>query len=63
MTRQLGVGALSDTCLGCPVHQICGEGYFPHRYRSGSGFRNPSVYCEDLQRVITHIAARVDTLR
>ena len=45
------------------MHKICGGGYFPHRYRSGSGFRNPSVYCADLQRVITHIAARVDTLR
>jgi uncharacterized protein len=63
VARQLGAGALSDTCRACPVHRICGGGYFPHRYRSGSGFRNPSVYCEDLQRVITHIAARVDSLR
>ena len=35
-------------CRACPVMQICGGGLYPHRYRPGEGFRNPSVYCEDL---------------
>jgi uncharacterized protein len=26
-----------------------------HRYRKGTGFRNPSVYCHDLQYLINHI--------
>ncbi|MGW2213822.1 hypothetical protein ACWCSD_02440, partial [Nonomuraea sp. NPDC001684] len=34
---------------------ICGGGLYPHRYREGSGFRNPSVYSRDLYRLITHI--------
>jgi uncharacterized protein len=57
--RQIGVGALPDGCLACPVHTVCGGGYFPHRYRAGSGFRNASVYCADLRHLITHIGHRV----
>jgi uncharacterized protein len=34
-------------------------GLYPHRYRRGDGFRNPSVYCTDLMRLITHIKNRV----
>jgi uncharacterized protein len=57
--RQIGIKALADSCLACPVHKVCGGGYFPHRYRPGTGFRNPSVYCSDLRHLITHIAHRV----
>ncbi len=57
--RQIGVAALSENCRACPVHKICGGGYYPHRYRAGDGFRNPSVYCEDLRHLITHIGRRV----
>ena len=38
---------------------ICGGGLYPHRYRAGSGFRHPSVYCADLLRLITHVRDRV----
>jgi uncharacterized protein len=57
VARQLGVGALSPQCLSCPVHQICGGGMYPHRYRSGTGFANPSVYCPDLMNLIGHVRA------
>jgi uncharacterized protein len=57
--RQVGVLALSDSCKACPVHRICGSGYYPHRYRPGTGFRNPSVFCPDLGRLINHVAARM----
>ncbi|WP_103962328.1 FxsB family cyclophane-forming radical SAM/SPASM peptide maturase [Nonomuraea solani] len=53
--RQIGARALSPTCLACDIAQVCGGGLYPHRYRPGSGFRNPSVYCADLYRLITHI--------
>jgi uncharacterized protein len=53
------VAALSATCLACPVHRICGAGLYPHRYRPGTGFLNPSVYCTDLRRLIEHIRDRV----
>jgi uncharacterized protein len=55
VARQRGVAALSATCLGCPVHRICGGGNYVHRYRPGAGFLNPSVYCADLRRLIEHI--------
>lgn len=57
--RQIGVAALSATCRSCALHRVCGGGYYPHRYRPGGGFGNPSVYCADLQRLITHAADRL----
>jgi uncharacterized protein len=59
IARQIGVEALSDTCRRCPIHEICGGGLYPHRYRADSGFRNPSVYCPDLWHVISHVRRRV----
>ncbi|GAA2598025.1 hypothetical protein GCM10010399_30890 [Dactylosporangium fulvum] len=59
VARQRGLAALSPTCLACPVRDICGGGHYPHRYRPGSGFLNPSVYCADLFRLIEHINGRV----
>lgn len=59
VARQIGAAALSPQCLACPVMRICGGGLYPHRYRSGEGFRNPSVYCADLQQLIGHIGDRV----
>lgn len=46
---------LPRKCLACPVQEICGGGYLPHRYSSINGFNNPSVYCNDLLKLITHI--------
>jgi uncharacterized protein len=60
VARQIGTAALSDTCLGCPIHEICGGGHYAHRYRDGEGFRNPSVYCDDLRLLIGHIRQRVN---
>jgi uncharacterized protein len=59
VARQIGLAALSDTCLPCSVRDVCGGGAYPHRYRAGSGFRNPSVYCRDLQRLIEHARRRI----
>ncbi|MFI5794683.1 FxsB family cyclophane-forming radical SAM/SPASM peptide maturase [Streptomyces sp. NPDC051677] len=57
--RQAGAAALSDQCRACPLLTVCGGGQYAHRYRAGHGFRNPSVYCADLQRLIRHVAARL----
>jgi len=59
VARQLGAAALSPQCQACPVMAVCGGGLYPHRYRAGSGFRHPSVYCADLLRLITHVRDRV----
>ncbi|MEU6310118.1 FxsB family cyclophane-forming radical SAM/SPASM peptide maturase [Streptomyces sp. NPDC047014] len=57
--RQLGRDALAPVCRGCALVEVCGGGHYPHRYRAGEGFRQPSVYCADLQALIRHIAAAV----
>lgn len=56
---QNGAACLCDTCRTCPVVAICGGGYLPHRYSSASDFANPSVYCRDLMKLITHVRDQV----
>lgn len=56
--RQGGLGSLCRACRECPVVSSCGGGLYAHRYRTGSGFANPSVYCGDLLRLIRHIRSR-----
>ncbi|MEU4517219.1 FxsB family cyclophane-forming radical SAM/SPASM peptide maturase [Amycolatopsis sp. NPDC024027] len=50
---------LNATCRACDLVRVCGGGLPAHRYRSGTGFDNPSVYCADLYRLIAHIRARL----
>lgn len=54
-SRQLGINSLCQTCQQCSIVNVCGGGYLPHRYSSKNGFMNPSVYCEDLKKLILHI--------
>lgn len=37
------------------VQLRCGGGYFPTRYRTGTGYQNPSVYCNDLKVLLSGI--------
>ncbi|WP_190206691.1 FxsB family cyclophane-forming radical SAM/SPASM peptide maturase [Streptomyces fumanus] len=57
--RQTGAAALAGQCRACPLLRVCGGGHYAHRYRAGHGFRNPSVYCADLQRFIRHVAGKL----
>ncbi|MFD5507268.1 FxsB family cyclophane-forming radical SAM/SPASM peptide maturase [Streptomyces sp. NPDC127051] len=59
--RQLGREALAGGCRACELVEVCGGGHYPHRYRAGEGFRQPSVYCADLQVLIRHIATALHT--
>ncbi|MFE4455889.1 FxsB family cyclophane-forming radical SAM/SPASM peptide maturase [Nocardia tengchongensis] len=59
VARHIGADALSDTCRTCPVKTICGGGHYVTRYHAESGFRNPSVYCADLMKLIRHIEFRM----
>jgi uncharacterized protein len=59
VARQIGADALSPQCRACPVMETCGGGLYPHRFRYGEGFRQPSVYCRDLLKLITHVRDRV----
>ena len=56
--RQHGLAGLCEQCRSCPVVQSCGGGLYAHRYRNGSGFDNPSVFCEDLKSFIEGVAQR-----
>jgi uncharacterized protein len=57
--REQGIAGLCQTCQECPVVTSCGGGLYPHRYRTGSGFANPSAYCADLLKLISHISSRL----
>ncbi|MEV4110610.1 FxsB family cyclophane-forming radical SAM/SPASM peptide maturase [Nonomuraea sp. NPDC049695] len=61
VARQRGVAGLSPICGSCSIRDICGAGEYSTRYRAGSGFLNPSVYCADLAKLICHIRDRVLT--
>ena len=56
--RRGGLASLSATCRGCEVVRQCGGGLTAHRYRPGSGFDNPSVYCDDLKELIIAVNSR-----
>ncbi|MFJ8820619.1 FxsB family cyclophane-forming radical SAM/SPASM peptide maturase [Streptomyces sp. NPDC102467] len=58
--RQIGERALAEECRSCPVGRMCGGGNYVHRYEPHSGFKNPSVYCADLERLIRHVAGRLN---
>jgi uncharacterized protein len=60
VARQSGLAALAGTCRACALRRVCGGGHYVHRYRSATGFANPSVYCADLYAYIRHVRARVD---
>ena len=59
IARQQGIAGLCQTCQECPVVGSCGGGLYSHRYREGSGFANPSVYCADLLALISHVGSHL----
>jgi uncharacterized protein len=54
-TRQLGAGSLCEHCQRCDLVDVCGGGYYPHRYSHANLFNNPSIYCPDIMMLIRHI--------
>lgn len=42
------------TCRACPVFDVCGGGYLPHRF-TGQGFDAPSVHCASLYATIATV--------
>ncbi|MCZ4121075.1 FxsB family cyclophane-forming radical SAM/SPASM peptide maturase [Streptomyces sp. H39-S7] len=53
--RAPGTEALCPQCRECRIVKVCGGGAYPHRYRPGSAFDNPSAYCDDLALLIRHV--------
>jgi uncharacterized protein len=58
--RQMGATSLCATCQQCPHVSACGGGYMPNRYSSKRGFDNVSVYCGDMQMIISRIQDGLD---
>jgi len=63
--RQNRWSKLCTTCKQCNLMPVCGGGYFPHRYSSANGFDNPSIYCDDLKKLLhtVHSAVAADLLK
>ena len=59
LARQQGIAGLCQTCQECPVVSTCGGGLYTHRYQASTGFANPSVFCADLLKLISHISTHL----
>jgi uncharacterized protein len=46
---------LCEKCRHCQFVEPCGGGYLPHRFSKRNGFDNPSVYCDDLYEIFSHM--------
>jgi uncharacterized protein len=57
--RRAGAAVLGPQCRACPVVRVCGGGLYTHRFRPGTGFANPSVYCADLRHLVEHVRDRL----
>jgi uncharacterized protein len=42
----------SETCKACRDLAVCGGGMVAHRWRAGSGYENPTVFCADQKYLI-----------
>lgn len=46
---------IPDACMDCEWRAICGGGDLENRWKEGSGFNNPSIYCAGLKLYYAHI--------
>lgn len=49
----------SQNCKTCPYLRVCGGGMPLHRWKSGTEYVNPSVYCNDQKALISKVASRL----
>ncbi|WP_223523685.1 MULTISPECIES: cyclophane-forming radical SAM/SPASM peptide maturase YhhB [unclassified Pseudomonas] len=56
--RYLRKDGLSATCQSCAIVEVCGGGSLPHRFDE-NGFSNPTVYCNEMKRLVSHINNRL----
>lgn len=57
--RYLRKEGLSEACQSCGIVDICGGGSLPHRFGQ-DGFVNPTVYCNEMKRLVAHITERLN---
>lgn len=56
--KLLSKKGMSEKCLKCDVLNICGGGSVPHRFNGN--FYNPSIYCNELYKLITHVKEKLN---
>jgi uncharacterized protein len=49
----------SPICRACPELRVCGGGMTLHRWKEGSGFNNPSIYCGDQKLLIGNVRLKL----
>ncbi|MDP3515550.1 MAG: cyclophane-forming radical SAM/SPASM peptide maturase YhhB [Pseudohongiella sp.] len=49
----------STICNQCSFLPICGGGMPLHRWKAGTNFDNPSVYCNDQKKIISAVVAKL----
>lgn len=52
----------STLCRACPEKVICGGGMVAHRWRDGSGYDNPTIFCADQKHLIAAMRSVVAQL-
>ena len=52
----------SPICQACPDLAVCGGGMVAHRWREGSGYDNPTIFCADQKHLIAAMRRVVATL-
>lgn len=57
--QRLGKVALPRACQACSIVDLCGGGHPAHRWDEKNGFDNPSSYCRDLMKFISHVRDRL----
>lgn len=48
-------------CQACPLLTVCGGGMVTHRYKHGSGYDNPTVFCIDQKLLISRMKEHLAT--
>ncbi len=56
--KLLDIEGLCQKCQVCPVVSVCGGGSVPHRF-DGTQFKNPTIYCNEMLSLITHVQHKV----
>ncbi len=56
---QNGSKTLHQKCKNCSLLSVCGGGHITHRYSKRNDFCSPSVFCEDIKIIVSHIANRL----
>jgi uncharacterized protein len=51
---------IAEKCKNCPVLEICRGGYITHRFSEKQGFNSPSIYCRDLEKLVTYVSEKIE---